>query len=123
MEIIAVVKNGNLDQVGAITFRHNGKRMTLSTKEAEELYNASNAAVLDHVFGYREPRCKYPDPSELPEKMPVKKRNRQIYEEYLFKQFTMPELAERYNLKLTTIKNIISDLRCRDRFYQQLQDS
>lgn len=120
MEIIAVDKNGSLDQVGAITFRHNGKRMTLSAKEAEELYNASNAAVLDHVFGYQESRCKYPDPSELPVKMPTKKRNRQLYNEYNAGT-SIDELAAKYGLKVVTVKGIISDLRCNDRYYTSCQ--
>ncbi len=119
MEIISVVKYGESEQLGTITFRHDKKRMSLSAEDIEFLYKASKEARDGYVFS-EENMNKYPDPSELPEKIPVKKRNRQLYDEYNAGA-SMDELATKYGLKVVTVKGIISDLRCNDRYYASCQ--
>ena len=119
MEIISVVKYGESDQLGTITFRHDKKRMTLSAKDVEFLYNASREARDRYIF-CEENENKYPDPSELPVKIPTKKRNRQLYNEYNAGA-SIDELAAKYGLKVVTVKGIISDLRCNDRYYASCQ--
>lgn len=115
MEIISVVKYGDSDQLGTITFRHDKKRMTLSAKDIEFLYNASREARDGYVF-CEENKNKYPDPSELPKKIPVNKRNRQLYNDYNAGA-SKEELAEKYGLKVVTVKTIISNVRCDDRYW------
>lgn len=119
MEIISVVKYGESDQLGTITFRHDKKRMTLSAKDVEFLYSASREACDGYVF-CEENKNKYPDPSELPMKIPTKKRNRQLYDEYNAGA-GIDELAAKYDLKAVTVKGIISDLRCNDRYCASCQ--
>ncbi len=119
MEIISVVKYGESDQLGTTTFRHDKKRMTLSAKDVEFLYDVSREACDGYIF-CEENINKYPDPSESPEKIPANKRNRQLYNEYNAGA-SKEELAAKYGLKVITVKNIISDLRCRDRYYASCQ--
>ena len=119
MEIISVVKYGESDYLGTITFRHDKKGMSLSAEDIEFLYKASKEARDGYVFS-EENMNKYPDPSELPEKIPVNKRNRQLYNEYNAGA-SKEELAAKYGLKVITVKNIISDFRCKDRYYASLK--
>ena len=61
MEIISVIQHGELDQIGTITFRHDGNKMTLSLKEVDMLSNACHDAEADYVFSDgKKVRCKYP---------------------------------------------------------------
>lgn len=92
--------------------------MVLSAKEVETLYAASNGATMDYVFQEgSELRCKYPDPSELPGKIPTAKRNRQIYNEFNTGA-TKEELAVKYGFKRpASIGAIIRDIRERDKLY------
>lgn len=116
MEIISVVKSG--DKIGEISFKHDGKKMTLSAKDVEYLYRVSDAACSFFVFN-KDIAEKYPDPSELPEIIPIAERNRTIYNEYNT-GVSKEELAEKYGLKVTTVKNIVSDIKHRDLWYNKM---
>lgn len=119
MEIISVVKYGEVNRLGTIMFRHDKKKMSLSAGDIEFLYKASKEAREGYVF-CKENINKYPDPSELPEKIPTAKRNRLLYNEYIAGA-SKEELAAKYGLKVITVKSIIGDLRRRDRYYASLK--